>query len=77
MAADRCNQTPRASKRDRRNHTGEIAGKEVERVMIEHRQNPAKAYLMRYRGLKAKCNALERAIRAAKKSVCRQAAAGK
>ena len=33
--------------------------------MIEHRTNPAKAYLMRYRGLKAKCAALERAIRAA------------
>lgn len=28
-------------------------------------RNPAKAYLMRYRGLKAKCTALERAIRAA------------
>lgn len=34
-------------------------------MTIEHRQNPAKAYLMRYKGLKAKCNALERAIRAA------------
>lgn len=34
-------------------------------MTIEHRQNPAKAYLMRYRGLRAKCNALERAIRAA------------
>ena len=33
--------------------------------MTEHKQNPAKAYLMRYRGLKAKCAALERAIRAA------------
>lgn len=34
--------------------------------MTEHRkQNPAKAYLMRYRGIKAKCAALERAIRAA------------
>lgn len=33
--------------------------------MIEHRQNPAKAYLMRYMGLKSKCAALERAIRAA------------
>ena len=33
--------------------------------MIEHRVNPAKAYLLRYRGLKAKCAALERAIRAA------------
>lgn len=33
--------------------------------MIKHSQNPAKAYLMRYRGLKAKCAALERAIRAA------------
>ena len=32
--------------------------------MIE-KKNPAKAYLMRYRGLKAKCAALERAIRAA------------
>ena len=29
------------------------------------KQNPAKAYLMRYRGLKAKCAALERAIRSA------------
>ena len=33
--------------------------------MTEHRQNPAKAYLMRYRGLKQKCAALERAIRSA------------
>ena len=33
--------------------------------MTEHRINPAKAYLLRYRGLKAKCAALERAIRAA------------
>lgn len=33
--------------------------------MTEHRVNPAKAYLMRYRGIKAKCAALERAIRAA------------
>lgn len=33
--------------------------------MTEHRQNPAKAYLMRYRGLKLKCAALERSIRAA------------
>lgn len=30
-----------------------------------NKQNPAKAYLMRYRGLKQKCAALERAIRAA------------
>ena len=29
------------------------------------KQNPAKAYLMRYRGLKSKCAALERAIRTA------------
>ena len=35
-------------------------------MLIERKpQNPAKAYLMRYRGLKAKCAALERAIRAA------------
>lgn len=34
-------------------------------MTIEHRINPAKAYLLRYRGLKAKCSALERAIRAA------------
>ena len=33
--------------------------------MIEHRQNPAKAFLSRYRGMKAKCAALERAIRSA------------
>lgn len=33
--------------------------------MTEHRVNPAKAYLLRYRGLKAKCAALERAIRSA------------
>lgn len=33
--------------------------------MNEHRVNPAKAYLMRYRGLTAKCAALERAIRSA------------
>lgn len=32
--------------------------------MTEHR-NPAKAYLMRYMGLKQKCAALERAIRSA------------
>lgn len=29
------------------------------------KNNPAKAYLMRYRGLKSKCAALERAIRSA------------
>ena len=33
--------------------------------MTEHRQNTAKAYLLRYRGLQSKCNALERAIRSA------------
>jgi hypothetical protein len=34
--------------------------------MMEHKTtNPAKAYLLRYRGLKAKCAALERAIRSA------------
>lgn len=33
--------------------------------MTEHRTNPAKAWLMRYKGEKAKCAALERAIRAA------------
>lgn len=32
---------------------------------MDHRQNPAKAYLLRYKGLKWKCAALERAIRAA------------
>ena len=32
---------------------------------MNHTQNPAKAYLMRYRGLKLKCGALERAIREA------------
>lgn len=32
---------------------------------IPHTQNPAKAYLMRYRALKLKCAALERAIREA------------
>jgi hypothetical protein len=32
---------------------------------MNHKQNPAKAYLMRYRGLKVKCAALERAIRTA------------
>ena len=65
MAADRGNQPPQGGRCDGRNHTGQIAGQEVERIMIEHKTNPAKAYLMRYRGLKAKCNALERAIRAA------------
>lgn len=30
---------------------------------MTHKQNPAKAYLMRYRALKLKCAALERAIR--------------
>ena len=30
--------------------------------MIKHKENPAKAYLSRYRGLKMKCAALERAI---------------
>ena len=34
-------------------------------MTVRHTQNPAKAYLMRYRGCKAKCAALERAIRAA------------
>ena len=33
--------------------------------MIQHKQNPAKAYLMRYRVLAQKCAALERAIRTA------------
>ncbi len=33
--------------------------------MIKHKENPAKAYLSRYRGLKMKCAALERAIREA------------
>ena len=33
--------------------------------MTEHNRNPAKAFLMRYRACKLKCNALERAIRSA------------
>jgi hypothetical protein len=33
--------------------------------MNQHKTNPAKAYLMRYRALAHKCAALERAIRAA------------
>ena len=33
--------------------------------MNKHTQNPAKAFLMRYRGAKARCAALERAIREA------------
>ena len=33
--------------------------------MTTHERNPAKAYLSRYRGLKSKCAALERAIRQA------------
>ena len=33
--------------------------------MIQHERNPAKAYLSRYRALKSKCAALERAIRTA------------
>lgn len=36
--------------------------------MTEHSRNPAKAYLMRYRALKSKCAALERAIRTAMES---------
>ena len=32
---------------------------------MNHKQNPAKAYLMRYAGLKSKCSAIERAIRQA------------
>ena len=32
---------------------------------MTHEKNPAKAYLMRYRALKLKCAALERAIRSA------------
>ena len=32
---------------------------------MNHKQNPAKAYLSRYRALQGKCAALERAIRAA------------
>ena len=36
--------------------------------MTEHSRNPAKAYLMRYRALKSKCAALERAIRSAMES---------
>lgn len=33
--------------------------------MIQHKQNPAKPFLMRYRALAQKCAALERAIRSA------------
>ena len=33
--------------------------------MMQHKQNPAKAYLLRYRALAHKCAALERAIRTA------------
>ena len=33
--------------------------------MMQHKQNPAKAFLMRYRALSHKCEALERAIRSA------------
>ena len=33
--------------------------------MNQHKQNPAKAFLMRYRALAQKCSALERAIRTA------------
>lgn len=33
--------------------------------MNQHKQNPAKAFLMRYRALAHKCTALERAIRTA------------
>ena len=33
--------------------------------MNQHKQNPAKPYLMRYRALEQKCAALERAIRSA------------
>ena len=33
--------------------------------MTDHNRNPAKAYLSRYRALKSKCNAIERAIREA------------
>ena len=32
---------------------------------MNHKQNPAKVYLMRYRALQSKCAALERAIRQA------------
>ena len=32
---------------------------------MNHKQNPAKAYLLRYQALKSKCAALERAIRGA------------
>ena len=32
---------------------------------MTHKQNPAKAYLLRYQALKSKCAALERAIRTA------------
>ena len=36
--------------------------------MNQHKQNPAKAFLMRYRALALKCSALERAIRTAMES---------
>ena len=36
--------------------------------MNQHKQNPAKAFLMRYRALALKCAALERAIRTAMES---------
>jgi hypothetical protein len=41
------------------------AEKGQDETMTGKRENPAKAYLMRYRGLKLKCAALERAIRSA------------
>ena len=54
--------------------------------MIKHKENPAKAYLSRYRGLRMKCAALERAIREAMedatnttvalKEICVQASGG-
>ena len=63
MAANRRNPPPTGAGRDRRNHSGEIAGQKGKGTMMK--QNPAKAYLLRYRGLKQKCDALERAIRSA------------
>lgn len=63
MAASRKGCPSENRRRDRRNYSGEIAGQKGAGNM--NKQNPAKAYLMRYRGIKQKCAALERAIRSA------------
>jgi hypothetical protein len=61
------NQTPQGGRygRSKLCHTDSNETETGERKTMTHERNPAKAYLLRYRALKSKCAALERAIRSA------------